>query len=363
MSIFLFLIILAAFILVHEFGHFIAAKQSGMRVDEFAIGFPPRIFLWKRGETRYAINLIPFGGYVKIFGEDPDEESLEGVESGRSFARASKWNQFIVLSAGVTLNLVFAWLMIAFSFMSGLPTSVSQSDSFTIEDARVVVLSVLPDSPAFNEGMSSGDTILGLSQGEVAVEDVTTQTVIDFIQASNGNPITLELLHEGDVRTVSITPKSGVTGDTYAIGISMDMVGVVKLSLFQALYKAGVVTWETSGMIAVALVQLVFDAVTGNASLDTVSGPVGIVGLVGDASNFGLSYVLGFAAFISINLAILNLMPFPALDGGRILFVIIEKIKGSPISPRITNTLNAIGFILLICLMIFVTVKDVIGLF
>ena len=164
MSIIIFLVILAALIFVHELGHFLVAKKTGIRVDEFAIGFPPKIFAWQRGETKYTINLIPFGGFVKIFGENPDDESISGPDSTRSFVNKNRGIQAAVLVAGIAFNLIFAWLLISASLSVGLSTSVSGYEQYA-PDAKVLVVSVLPNSPAAKAGLQAGDKIEGLSIG------------------------------------------------------------------------------------------------------------------------------------------------------------------------------------------------------
>ena len=162
MTIILFLVILAVLVFVHELGHFLAAKAFGIRVDEFAIGFPPKVFGWQKGETKYSLNLIPFGGYVKIFGENPDDESLIGADSTRSFVNAKRWKQAIVLLAGIFMNIVFAWILISASFSIGLPTSIQDEYKGKAKDVGVMIMAVQKDSPAFKTGIKEGDYILSI---------------------------------------------------------------------------------------------------------------------------------------------------------------------------------------------------------
>jgi regulator of sigma E protease len=164
-------------------------------------------------------------------------------------------------------------------------------------------------------------------------------------------------------KTVTVTPGEGIIPDRKAIGISMDMIGKLSLPIHQAFWEGAKTTTSLVHLVTVGLVTFIFDTVRGNSDFSQVTGPVGIVGLVGDASKLGVIYVLSFTAFISINLAVINLIPFPALDGGRLLFVAIEAVKRSPISPKVSNMLNTVGFLLLIGLMILVTIHDVIKLF
>ncbi|OGD67726.1 hypothetical protein A2442_04115 [Candidatus Campbellbacteria bacterium RIFOXYC2_FULL_35_25] len=364
MTILLFIIILAVLILVHELGHFIVAKKTGMRVDEFGIGFPPRIFAFKKGETEYSINLIPLGGFVKIFGETPDEDSIDGSDSSRSMVNKPKWAQALTISAGVICNLIFAWLLISIGFMSGLPSSVDQFVGVEVKDANVVLVDVLPDSPAFEAGLEVGDKLMFMGAGESAIQDFTQTEMQEFIAGHGGEELTV-LYKRGkeEVATAFITPKEGIIADKFAIGISSDVVGVVRLPIHRALWEGLKLTISLIGTIAVGLFGFIASLIKGTGSFSDVSGPVGIVGLVGDAASFGFIYLLSFTAFISINLAVINFIPFPALDGGRLLFIFIEAVTRKTIKPVIANTLNLVGFALLMLLMVAVTYNDIIKLF
>lgn len=370
MSIIIFLLVLIVLILVHELGHFLVAKAFGVRVDEFGLGFPPKIFGKKYGETTYSINAIPFGGFVKIFGEDPNEESISGPGASRSLVNKPKWIQALVLVAGVFFNVVFAWLLIAFGFMSGLPTSVSAFPNINFTDAKVVITNVLPDSPADKAHLKPGDTIVSMATAAgtstkarflaVASSSADVATVQNFIADSADKPITFEVA-KGDVKSeIVATPIAGIVDGKAALGIGLDKIGTLRLPIHQAFYQATLLTYDLTKMVTVGLGTFFKDIFIAKANFAQVTGPLGIVGLAGDAVDLGFVYVLQFVVVISINLAVINLMPFPALDGGRILFLIIEAIKRSPIKPKIANTLNTVGFALLILLMVVITFHDVI---
>jgi len=363
MAIIIFILILGILIFVHELGHFTVAKKSGIRVDEFAVGFPPRIFSFMRNGTKYALNLVPFGGYVRIFGENPDEDSLD-PEAKDSFVNKSKWIQVAVLGAGVTFNVIFAWILISVSLMSGFPSMVTDQNRDRVEGANVVITSIEKDSPAEEGGLRSGDIISSISAGEkVTSEKITVDEVSSFIKDNGDETITLSVIRDKETIEVPLQPASGILSDRKAIGITMDLIGTMKLGFFEAISQGAIMSGQMIKDIAFGLVIFIGQALTINADLSQVAGPVGIVGLVGDASNFGFVYLLGFTAFISLNLAVLNMLPFPALDGGRILFVAIEGIMGRRIKPKIANTVNAIGFIILILFMLIITVSDVFKLF
>ncbi|HEY0908449.1 MAG TPA: site-2 protease family protein [Candidatus Paceibacterota bacterium] len=370
MYIVLFFVILAVLVLVHEFGHFYAAKKSGVRVDEFGLGFPPKLWSKKWNGTEYSLNAVPFGGFVKIFGENPDEESISGPDSARSFVKKPKWIQVIILAAGIIMNVVFAWLLFSIAFMSGMTMGVSESVSKYITESHVIIVDTLPNSPSARAGLLSGDEILSFSTASstaVSGRATSTASTVEAFQMaaknSNGKPIGLEIMRLTGNKYIEVVPEKGVTGDNYAIGISMDMVGKAKLPFFMAFWEGAKLTYTMFGNIAGGIATLIKDAVVGDADVSQLSGPVGIARLVGDAAKFGFVYLLSFTAFISLNLAVLNLVPFPALDGGRILFVIIEAIIRRPISPKVANTLNAVGFCLLILFMLFVTYKDIVKIF
>lgn len=362
MSIIIFLLVLAVLIFVHELGHFIVAKKFGIRVDEFAIGFPPKIWSKKYGETTYAINSIPFGGYVKIFGENPNEESMAGPDSARSFVNASRLKQAAVLVSGISFNILFAWIVLSISFMSGLTTSVRDSYASYIKDPHIIIIAAQADSPARLAGLVGGETIISLESNGRKINTADVAEVQNFIANSSGE-IKIDYKRDDELKTAMITATAGLIEGRKAIGIAMDTVGMVKLPAHKAFFEGAKLTGATTKNVAIGLYHFIFDAFRGKADFSQVSGPVGIVGLVGEASILGIIYLMSFAAFISINLAVINIIPFPALDGGRLLFVAIEAVRRRAISPKIANALNGVGFALLILLMFVVTYKDIVKMF
>jgi regulator of sigma E protease len=363
-------------VLVHEFGHFFAAKKFGIRVDEFGFGFPPKLFSKKIGETEYSFNLLPLGGFVKIFGESFEEADFVEVgflekdkktepDLSRSFVHKAKWKQAIVLFAGIFANFLLAWVLFSFGLMSGLPTSVnSELANFELKDVNLVVTSVLPLSPAENAGLKTGDKIVSIERDNLATSYISPETVKSFVAGSEGKEIKVGYVRgkNEEVKNTVIIPAKNASNELF-IGISMDQIGTAKLPFFEAFWQGLRLDWFMTQNTALGLYTLISEAIKGNGSFDAVTGPVGMVGIVGDAYEFGFVYLMSFAALISINLAIINLLPFPALDGGRLFFLLIEKIKGSPIRPKVANTANAIGFSVLIFLMLLITYHDVIKLF
>lgn len=366
MSILLFIIILVALILVHELGHFVVAKRFGIRVDEFGVGFPPRIFAKKYGETEYSVNALPLGGFVKIFGENPDNESISGPDRSRSFVNKPKVVQSGVLLAGVVFNILFAWPLLSAAYMIGVPSTRDGAPAgATVRDVALMATQILPGSPAEEAGLKPGDKILSLSSHDATLQNPSPDNFLEFTQGHEGQEVALGIKRGEETLTLTATPTRGVIAEakeTPAIGIAIDEVGIVRLPFFAALLEgakfAGVLTKETT----VGLAGFFADIFRGHPDLESVAGPVGIAGIVSDASALGVSYILTLAAIISINLGLINLLPIPALDGGRFLFVIIEAIKGSPIKPKIANAIHSISFALLILLILIVTYNDILRL-
>ena len=379
MNILIFFIILLVLVVSHEFGHFIIAKINKIRVDEFSFGFPPKLFGKKIGETTYNFNALPFGGYVKIYGENVDEADLlevgflnkdktpeEIAMAKRSLANKPRYTQAMVLLGGITMNLLVAWILLSIGFMSGLPTSTGAvPKGATIDNQALTITSVLPNSPAEIGGIKVGDKIVSLDfkKDTTLPTALSTEGVQSFIKSHNEEPINVSLIRGKEPMNIIVTPKKSNNGDVPMIGISMDTIGTLRLPIHRAVWEGLKLTWNISAMTVVGFYNLIHDSILGHANLSNLTGPVGIVGVVGDAAKFGFIYLLSFTALISINLAVINLVPFPALDGGRLLFLLIEKIKGSRIKPKVANMTNAIGFGLLMLLMAIITYHDIVKLF
>lgn len=360
MSVIIFIIILGLLIFVHELGHFLVAKKSGIRVDEFAIGFPPKIFSFKKGGTRYALNLVPFGGYVKIFGENPDEESID-KNATDSFVNKNKWIQAAVLFAGVLFNAIFAWILFTVAFMIGFDVQKDQF-SFIDKPSEIQVLGVSDDSPAMASGIVEGDSVLSLTKDgqEVLFEDA--DQAIDFIQITE-TPFILGVVdNEGEYKNIELSSKYESDGKQI-IGVYLEDIVNVRSNTFEAVWNGFLLTGFSLKEITIAIGGLIGDSFSGEADLENVAGPVGIVTLVDEAAAVGIVSLITFTAFISLNLALLNLAPFPALDGGRLVVILIEGITRKDLNPKIVNWVNAVGFFILIGLMIIITISDIGKLF
>lgn len=363
MALITFLIILSVLVIVHELGHFSVAKYFGIRVDEFGLGYPPKakkLFSWKG--TDFTLNWLPFGGFVKIFGENYGE-GVQEAAPGESFQNKNRAIQAGVLIAGVFGNFLFAWLLISLGFVTGLPAPVGLS--FPVTNVETVVTLVVPNSPAALGGLKSGDTILSLERSGEKVpmsgEVLTPELASTFI-AESESAVTLAIRRGQEAKKLLISPKNGLVEGRPAIGISMDSIGTVKLPIYKAITAGLKTTGDLTVVTAQSLGHFLKEAVIGKADLSSVAGPVGMVGIVSDVSKLGLGHLITFTALISINLCIINLLPFPALDGGRLLLVGLEAITRRQIPARIFNSLNTAGFALLIFLMILVTIHDVKGI-
>lgn len=359
MSILLFLLVLFVLVLVHEWGHFITAKKTGMRVDEFAIGFPPKLFGIKRGETVYNFNVLPIGGYVKIYGENKAEGEEATADSDRAFHARPKWAQAVVLLAGITMNILFAWLLFSTTLLIGVPTAVDETTA--TDAATLIVAGTLPGAPA--DGiLPTGSELIKVEAGERTLTIPTPTSFSEFIAATGENTVTVTYRHNEEERSATITPRAGLVAESpekAVIGTSLAFIETKQLGIFPAIAEGFSMTVHGSLSIVTGLFTLIKDSIAGEADFASVAGPVGIVGMVGDAASYGLTPLLTFTAIISLNLAVINLLPFPALDGGRLLFVAIEAVTRKEIPPAWTGWTNLIGFVLLMLLMAAVTFNDI----
>lgn len=348
--------ILVFLILVHELGHFLAAKLFRVRVDEFGFGFPPRAYLLgKIGTTEYTVNWIPFGGFVRLFGEDDADHG-----SG-SFGDAARWKQAIILIAGVTMNLIAAWLLFTGAYMTGILHPVNEPT----DDARLIVSEVVYGSPASAAGFIRGDEITGVRDAEGGSAPLTPEGVTVFVSARAGEELSMEYARAGATSSVTLIPAHAVIADEAgrpAIGLGLVLVTSESLPFTEALGEAYYQTKGTFVLVLGGLGTILGDAIHGEPNLRDVVGPVGLVGAVEEASDNGWGYVLSLAAFISVNLVIVNLIPIPALDGGRLVIVGIESLIRRPAPKLAVKLFNTVGVALIILLMLTVTYQDIVRL-
>jgi regulator of sigma E protease len=261
----------------------------------------------------------------------------------------------------VTFNVIFAWLLISLSLGLGISPIANLASNPDFErEGKIIVVGVSESSPAEIAGIKAGDVVYEISggRGVLTEEDLTVQSAQEFIASSD--ELSFEIYRVDEKVSIKVVPSEGIVEGKKAVGISMETTALIQVPWYSALIEGAKTTYNVTILTATGLWSFVADAFTGKADYDQVSGPIGIVGLVDDASVAGFSYLLFFTAIISINLAVINILPFPALDGGRILFIIIETITRRPIPPKVSNTLNLVGFALLILLMVVVTYQDII---
>ncbi|MFT5359644.1 MAG: regulator of sigma E protease [Candidatus Paceibacteria bacterium] len=363
--------VLAVLILVHEFGHFIVAKRNGIRVDEFGFGFPPRakkLFHWKG--TDFTLNWIPFGGFVRIFGENPADPELSGSKPKDSFIAKSRWTQARVLLAGVFFNILLAWFLFALSFVMGVPAIVSSSNSLYrhMESGQeLVITDVLQESPASKAGLVPGDIVSNISEAREVREypNLDDFAFSGFIKNHPNELLTIQYTRDGRENSVALKPVVGVLSQDFAsIGVATALSGNLQLSVPRAIWQGGKSTVKVFFETTRGLASIIGGIFTSNDTpvLEQVSGPIGIAGIVQDSMSEGFTSILMLVAIISVNLAVLNLVPFPALDGGRLLILIVEGVRKKTVSPKIVMWINAVGFFVLIGLMVVVTISDIIKL-
>ena len=325
------LLIFGFLIVIHELGHFISAKLSKVKVEEFAIGMGPKLFGYQGKETLYTLRLIPMGGYCKMLGED-ESNYVKG-----SFNSKSKLTRIIILASGSLMNLFGCIVLISIIYFSiGVPTTTIAS----LED----------NYPAYEAGLKQNDEIVKINDKKInSWEDIS-----ELITDNNAETYKMDVIRENQVMSFDVPSKLDNELNQYRIGITPTREKNVLNSISSGIEQ----TFLYAKLIFVSLGQLV----TGKASTDDLMGPIGVVTVVGETVQYGVTALLNLAAVISINLGIFNLLPIPALDGSRILFVIIEWIKGSPVSPEKEGKIHFVGFSILLLLAVFIAYKDILRL-
>jgi regulator of sigma E protease len=343
---------LSLLVLGHEAGHFFVAKLFGLKIDEFGFGFPPRIFAFrpKGSETEYSFNWIPFGGFVRISGErgemvageklKKDEIAPAAADDKRLFFAQPAWKKSLIVLAGVIINFIFGWLLISAVLMVGTPQTL-------------VITGIQPNSPASTAGIESGDVVKGYTD---------SQSFINYINAHAGEPTQIAVLRNDKEIDFTVKPRVNPAPGQGAVGVELEAGGTAReaplSALWDGLISSFLLLWLTIGAFGQLITQLFVHA----SLLPGVVGPVGIFSVAEETGKIGIMYLVQLLGIISINLAVVNCIPFPALDGGRFVMVIIEKIKGSPVPERVESWINGAGFAFLLVLMVLLTVRDVSGL-
>lgn len=357
MTALLVIAILVLLIVVHEFGHFIIAKICKVRVEEFGVGYPPRAFLigtW--GKTEYTINWLPFGGFVRLYGDDGNFYKGHG-----SIADAPRLVQAAILIAGVTANALLAYFLFAQSLVLGVPTIVESATPG--EAAHLYITEIVPGSPAASTGMVPGDEIISVVDvKDQRLDTLTPEAMMEYVKAHGGKDITITYDHGDAIKTVTIQPANAVIPSAAgrpALGVGLALVANRALSWPEALYESFFVTKDAFVSTAQNLWMTLSGMFVGKGNFSDIVGPVGLVSVVHVASENGIGNVLKLAAFISVNLAIINMVPIPALDGGRLLVLAIEAILRKPLPKVSVQLLNVFSILLVGLLMIVVTYHDI----
>ncbi len=339
MTIILFILILSLIIVIHEFGHFLFAKLYGVYVYEFSLGMGKKLWSTKKGETEYSIRLIPLGGFVSLAGETVEEDN--DIPKDRRLQSKSVFQRFMIMFAGAGMNFVLALVLLFFSALI-----------FGSVTTKPIIGNMEDEYPAYQAGIRENDTIISIDGKEID----TWEDAMWEVQMSNGKTLDFVLEDEnGITKYAKVTPEKQETdeGTTYIYGISKYNEKEYGLA------QAGVYAFEKLGSTFKLMGNTIKSLFVGQVGVDDLSGPVGIFTVIDAQAKAGVESVIYLIAFLSVNVGVINLIPFPAFDGGRILFLFIEKIKGSPVDSRLENTIHNIGFMLLMLLMIYVTFNDV----
>jgi regulator of sigma E protease len=322
-------------VFVHELGHFVTAKMTGMRVDEFAIGFGPKVISYKHGETLYSWRIIPLGGFNKIAGMDPDEE-----QDDRSFNAKSIPARMLVIVAGSTMNFVLPILLFLTIFLSsGIDTPSSSP----------IVGNVFADKPAAQAGLSLGDTIIAVNNQEIT----SWREFVNIVQINAGNKLSLKYQHNGEIKTTVVTPEYDEKANRGIIGV-MPQIEKYQPGFIEAFGLAAKQTYVVANSMVVGIAQMI----TGKVAAE-VAGPIGVAQMAGEVAQLGLIPLLQFAAFLSINLGLINLLPVPMLDGGHLVTLVVEGLRGKPLEKKHMQFIQMIGFALLMLLFLVATFKDI----
>ncbi|MBI4372561.1 MAG: RIP metalloprotease RseP [Candidatus Omnitrophica bacterium] len=344
-------LILGILIFIHELGHFLACRLARVGVEKFSIGFGPELVSWKGKETRYVISLIPFGGFVKPKGETYDEIKERGEEPDpHDFVAASKTMRFLILVAGVAMNYLFAYLLFVSVMLAGRPVLAPKIGGF------------IEGYPAQVSGLQVGDQVTHLNGTSISNwQDLTIQ-----ILEGGGETLHFSVMRKGEPKTIRVVPQVESGHDIFGkltqvprIGIKpTDEFTVERFTLTEALRKSAQFEWRLTALTYEALWHLV----TGKLSLKTISGPIGIISMAGNAAQMGVVALLQFTAILSVSLAVINLLPIPALDGGHLFFLFLEVILRKPISIKFQERLTQVGFYFLMSLMLLVVYNDLVNI-
>jgi regulator of sigma E protease len=350
-TIIIFILILGVLVFVHELGHFVSAVKLGIDVEEFAIGFPPKIVAWTKKGIRYSLNWIPMGGFVKIKGEQG-----EGLDDPRSFVNQPAWKKLIVISAGVLMNFLLAFVLLSAVFMAGFPQELTDDiDKTKVRDKNVVILQIAKESPADRAGLEVGDKIMTIN-GKSFENYEEVYTELEFLR---GEDIDLSV-KKSDDQKLSYKLRHEILEEDgqLMVGIGITETGIVDYGFFGSIAQGFKVTIAMIVGIVMALYYLLADLITKGSLAEGFGGPVAVAVVTGQIVKLGFINIVYFAAVLSINLGVINFFPFPALDGGRALFITLQAITRKKLNEKVEAWIHNSGFIILVAVLIAVTFRD-----
>jgi len=347
-------------IVLHELGHFILAKKFGVKVEEFGIGYPPRLFGKKIGETIYSLNLLPFGAFVRIYGES---EEIKDADNQRSFGAKPIWQRALIVLGGVMSFWIVSIILLSIVMALGAPTVIGDEDSQNLVNPKVQITAVASGSPAEIAGLKVGDTV---RQFSVSGQNFTINKVAELqslIEQNKGKEVVLTVERGKETLQEKATPRISPPEGQGPMGVALIRTALKSFPWYRAPFEGIIATANLTASVFIGWGQALKNVFIGKPTGVQLVGPVGIFSLFAQVSQLGIVYFLQFIAIISVYLAVFNILPIPAVDGGKILFLIIEKIRKKPVPPKIEQNISSVFFILLLAMMIWVTVKDVIHLF
>lgn len=351
---------LIALVVIHEFGHFLTAKKFGIKVEEFGIGYPPRLFGKKYKGTLYSLNLLPFGAFVKIYGHE------ERIDSPDSFSAKPIWQRTLVILGGVISFWIVAAILLTVVMFLGAPSIIDDTRTEGLVDPKVQIISISKDSPAEAAELEIGDVIRGIQFPNLEKKEITKiEEVIFSVDESAGEEATLTIQRGGELMEVTLMPRVSPPEGEGKMGVGLVRTALEKYPWYQAPWE-GIKATGTLTLTILDGWRMVFVSLFNGEGVPEgveVRGPIGIFELFVYAGGMGVSYFLQFIAIISVSLAILNALPIPALDGGWFVLLMIEKLRGKPINQKTEQTVSSLFFLLLIALMVWVTIKDIIRIF
>ena len=364
-----FFAVLGILVLVHEFGHFVVARRAGVKVEEFGLGLPPRAIgfyktpegKWRRlglktktaSTTIWSLNWVPLGGFVKIKGEEGGS-----ANEPDSFAAQGVFRRIWIISAGVTMNIILAAILMAISLGIGSPQLINEQSlhfGARIREVEIRILEVLAESPAHQSGLEVADSIITVDgQNFSKIEELQ-----NYFDERVGKEVTLSIKRKTELLEKKVVPQILTQTNRGGLGVALVQTGFVSYPWYSSPVYGVIETFEMIGGVIYGFYLIIANLIVSQQLIGEIYGPVGIAGLIGDAARLGFLYVLQFTAVLSVIIAVINFLPFPALDGGRVFFLLIEAIRKKPVNQKFETAMHNLGFALLMVLVVIVTFRDI----